>query len=408
VSGGVVFVEDMRSNVFALDLKTGEMRWQRLFDAANPGPDGLAVSGGRVYGATDSSAFALDAATGRPLWRRFLASQTARYVDMAPQVAGGLVFVSTLGYPPNGRGVLYALDGRTGRVRWSLDTIRGRWRLPAEAGGGGAWQTPSVDANEVFWGTANPLPYGGSAAHPNGGAYAGTALYTDSLLDVDAATGRLRWYDQVTPHDVRDYDFQLPPIIATIGGKNVVLGAGKAGIVIAWSRSTHRRLWQVDVGLHRNDRGPLPPTPVSVCPGLYGGVLTPMALSDGRLFVPVVDLCMQGSAHGYEDLGKVDVSRRGTGELIALDASNGARLWSRRLPEPDFGCATVGDGVVFTATFDGAVYAFDTGNGTVLWKQTMRAGINSCPSLASNMLLVGAGVPLSHGSVLELTAFTTG
>src|SRR5205823_4083466 len=114
VAGGVVYVQDMRSNVYALDLTTGKVLWRRLFAANNPGPNGVAVDGGRVYGATDSSAFALDAATGRIVWRHFLVTATARYVDMAPQVATGLVFVSTIGLPPNGRGVLYALDVATG------------------------------------------------------------------------------------------------------------------------------------------------------------------------------------------------------------------------------------------------------------------------------------------------------
>lgn len=407
VAGDVVYIQDMRSNVFALDLKTGKLLWRRLFDASNPGPDGVAVGDGRIYGATDSSAFALDAATGRPLWRHFLVTTTARYVDMAPQVASGLVYVSTLGYPPNGRGVLYALDARTGRIRWSRDTIKGAWRVPGEAGGGGAWQTPSVTGDDVFWGTANPLPYGGTKAHPNGGAYAGPALYTDSLLDVDAYTGALRWYDQVTRHDVRDFDFELPPILGSVHGRKVVMAAGKAGIVIAWDRQTHRRIWQTEVGAHRNDRGPLPSHPVSVCPGLLGGVLTPMAYADGNVYVPVVDLCMRASAYGYEDLAKVDIASRGTGSLVALDAETGRRVWTRKLPQPDFGCATVADGVVFTATFDGTVYALDTRSGAVVWKRRMRAGINSCPSLASNWLLVGAGVPRKDGSMLELAAFTT-
>jgi alcohol dehydrogenase (cytochrome c) len=407
VSGDLVYLQDMRSNVFALDLATGKVVWRRLFGATNPGPDGLAVDGGRVYGATDSSAFALDAATGRIVWRHFLVATTARYIDIAPQAAGGLVFLSTVGYPPNGRGVLYGLDAATGRTHWRLSTIKGRWRVPSEAGGGGAWQTPSVAGNDVYWGIANPLPYGGSRDHPNGSAYAGRALFTNSLLDVDAGTGKLVWYDQVTPHDVRDYDFQLPPILARVAGADLVIGAGKAGIVVAWNRTTHRRVWQTEVGIHRNDRGPLPPRPVLVCPGLYGGVLTPMALADGRVFVPVVDLCMRGSATGYEELDKVDVSGRGTGELVALDAATGKRVWERKLPQPDFGCATVADGVVFTATFDGTVYALDTRSGAVLWRQAMRAGINACPALVSNMLLVGAGVPLKHGAVLELTAWKT-
>jgi alcohol dehydrogenase (cytochrome c) len=407
VAAGVVYVQDMRSNVFALDLETGRILWRRLFGASNPGPDGVSVNGGRVYGATDSSAFALDAASGRPVWRHFLVTRTARYVDIAPQVAGGLVFVSTLGYPPNGRGVLYALDAATGAIRWSLDTIKGGWHVPAEAGGGGAWQTPSIAGNDVYWGTSNPLPYGGSRRHPNGGAYGGAALYTDSLLAVDARTGALRWHDQVTPHDVRDYDFQLPPILASIGGRQVVFGAGKAGVVVAWDRRTHRRLWQAQVGIHRHDTGPLPSHPVSVCPGLLGGVLTPMAYEASRLYVPVVDLCMRGSATGYEDLGKVDVSARGTGELLALAAGTGRRLWSRSLPQADLGCATVANGVVFTSTFDGTVYALDSDTGAVLWRERMRAGINACPSLASSWLLVGAGVPRRGGSVLELTALTT-
>ncbi len=408
VAGDTVYVQDMRSNVFALDLKTGRVLWRRLFDATNPGPDGLAVQDGRVYGATDSSAFALDASNGRPVWRHFLVTRTARYVDIAPQVADGVVYLSTVGYPPDGRGVLYALDAGTGRVRWSLSTIKGSWRIPAEAGGGGSWQTPSVAGSDVFWGTANPLPYGGSRSHPNGGAYAGEALYTDSLLDVDAQTGELRWYDQVTPHDVRDYDFQLPPVLGSSGGSEAVFGAGKAGTVIAWNRKTHDRIWQTEVGTHRNDRGPLPSHPVSVCPGLLGGVLTPMAYGGGRLYVPVVDLCMLGSAHGYEDLGRVDIAARGRGELVAVDAATGRHVWARRLPEPDFGCATLADGVVFTSTFDGTVYALDTRTGAVLWRASMRAGINSCPALASKWLLVGAGVPRDARSVLELTAFTTG
>jgi len=405
VAGGVVYVQDMKSNVFALDLKTGHVLWRRLFSATNPGPDGLAISGGRVFGATDASAFALDSATGRFVWRHDLVTATARYVDIAPQVANGIVYVSTIGLPPKGRGVLFALDAETGSIRWRLSTIKGRWRVPKEAGGGGAWETPSVADGEVFWGTANSYPYGGSRAHPNGSAHAGADLYTDSLLVVDARTGRLVWYDQVTPHDVRDYDFQLPPMIGSVDGRPVVFGAGKAGLVIAWDRSTHRRLWQTAVGIHRNDRGKLPRRSVSVCPGLLGGVETPMAIADGHLYVPVVDLCMHGSAIGYEPLDSVNVFRRGRGELVALDAATGRKVWTLRLAQPPFGCATVANGVVFTATLDGKVYGVDSGDGRVLWSASLRGGVNACPALASDTLLVGAGVPTGRHARLDLTAF---
>jgi len=72
-------------------------------------------------------------------------------------------------------------------------------------------------------------------------------------IRIDGRTGELLWYDQVTPHDVRDYDFQATPILATVGDADLVIGAGKAGRVIAWDRATRRRRWATEVGLHRND-----------------------------------------------------------------------------------------------------------------------------------------------------------
>ena len=221
--------------------------------------------------------------------------------------------------------------------------------MASQAGGGGAWYPPSVEGDLVFWGTANPYPYGGSKRYPNGDAYSGADLYTDSLLAIDARRGRLRWFDQVTKHDIRDYDFEDPPIVVSAAGSTRVIGAGKAGLVVAWNARTHQRVWVAKVGLRLHDRGPLPLRRIEVCPGLLGGVETPMAAADGLVFVPVVDLCMKGSAVGYEALGGVDVSK-GRGELVALNAVTGARVWERRLAGPDFGCATVANGVVFTST----------------------------------------------------------
>ncbi len=403
VVGDAVYVQDMESNVFALDRQTGRIRWRHRFAAGNPGPNGLAVAGARVYGATDTTVVALTATAGRLVWQRRIVSPAEQFVDTAPQIANGLVYMATIGYPPGGRGALYALDAATGAVRWKAPTIKGKWRYPREAGGGGAWYPPSVDgAGRVYWGTANPGPWGGTRRRPNGGSFPGPALFTDSLLALEGRTGRLAWYEQVTPHDVRDHDFQLSPVLA----HGLVIGAGKAGLVIAWDPTTHRRVWQASVGIHRNDRGPLPTRLVPVCPGLLGGVETPMAYAGGRVFVPVVDLCMRGSAYGYEPLARVDVSK-GRGELVALDAATGRRLWARSLPQPDFGCATAADGVVFTATFDGAVYGLDARDGSTLWTARLRAGINACPALASGLLLVGAGFPLPGRRVFELVAYGT-
>jgi alcohol dehydrogenase (cytochrome c) len=400
-----VYVQDLQSNVFALDRDTGALRWARRFRASNEGPNGLAVDNARVYGATDDAAFALSASTGKELWHRHLTSGSEQFVDVAPVAWKNLVFLSTVGYAPFGRGTIYALDAATGTVRWRFVTIAHPWRYPLEAGGGGLWYPVSVDGRgRLYAGNSNPTPWGGTAKRPNGAAFPGPVAYTDSLLVLDARTGRLLWHDQVTPHDVRDYDFEATPILATLGGTHLVLGAGKAGRVIAWNRDTRQRRWSAVVGLHRNDVGPLQRHRVTVCPGLLGGVETPMAYADGRLFVPVVDLCGWGSAVAQQKLTTVDPSH-GRGRLVALDATTGRTMWERRLPSPDFGCATVANDVVFTSTYDGTVYALAARNGAILWRMKMRAGVNACPAVVGDLLLVGAGIRLPDRATPELVAF---
>jgi outer membrane protein assembly factor BamB len=393
VFGSTIYIQDSTSSVYAIDRSTGKLRWEHRFAAPNFGRNGLAYSSGSLYGSTDTTAFALSAKTGRLLWTRRLVTPVEQYVDIAPLIANNLVYVSTVGYPPGGRGSLYALDAHSGAIEWTFSTIKGLWRHPALAGGGGAWYTPSLDAKgNVYWGIANPYPIAGTRALPNGGAYPGAALYTDSVVELDGRTGRLLWHDQVTQHDVRDLDFQLPPIqVPGSGGvPGLVIGGGKAGLVVAWNAATHARAWETSVGRHVNDRGPLPDHEVTVCPGFYGGVETPMAYSGGTVFVPVVDLCARGKASGYEPISKLDPAD-GTGELTALEATSGAHEWTRMFPQPDLGCATVASGVVFTSTFNGRIYGLDTRTGATLWQARAAAGINGCPALSGGMLLVAAG-----------------
>ena len=370
-----MYVQDLRSNVFALAVESGAVRWEHRYNFLNDGPNGLALGDGRIYGETDSDAFALDPGTGRELWRRHLTSQTEQFVDVAPVFWQGLVFIGTVGYVPGGRGAVYALDARTGTTRWKFDTIKEPWAKPLEAGGGGIWNPVSVDDDgRLYVGTANPDPWGGSRDLPNGGAFPGRALYTDSLVVLDARSGRLLWHDQVTPHDVRDHDFQATPVIA--GDR--VIGAGKGGRVIAWDRESRRRVWTASVGLHLNDEGPLPRRKVRVCPGLLGGVETQMAYADDRLFVPVVDLCFPESAITSTHLDSIDPAE-GKGSLVALDVSSGKRLWARRFPSANFGCATIANDVVFTQTYDGNVYALAADDGRILWTDTPARGLELVP-----------------------------
>jgi outer membrane protein assembly factor BamB len=401
IVGDTVYAQDLSSSVSAIDARTGGVRWTFRVQAPNDGPNGLALVGSRIFGATDTTVFALDRNTGRRLWTRRLVGRYEQFIDIAPLAARGLVFTSTVGFAPGGRGALYALDQRTGRIRWRFQTIRDPWAFPT-AGGGGAWYPPSIAADgRLYFGISNPGPWGGSPTRPNGGMYPGPVPYTDALVALTASSGSLLWYDQVTKHDVRDHDLEASPII--VG--RVVFGAGKGGRVVAWDRVSGKRLWTRAVGTHFHDLGPLPLKPTTVCPGLWGGVLTPMAYAKGRLFVPVVEQCMRESA--VDPAALADLTR-GNGVLIALSAKTGKQIWQRRLGSPTTGCATVAGDVVFVPTLEGRVFALAASDGRTLWQTQTRAGINGCPSIAGGLLLVGAGAPTADGKrgVPELTAYT--
>ena len=400
IRGNTVYLQDSTSSVYALDVHSGALLWKHTVAAPNDGPNGLTISGSRIFSATDTTAFALDAATGRELWERRLANQFEQFVGIAPIVDRGRVYVSTQGFPPGGRGVLYALSAATGRIVWRFQTVKEPWPHPESSGGGGVWYPVSIDDHgNVYAGIANPGPWGGSKAFPNGRWFSGPALYTDSLVVLAGATGKLLWHDQVTPHDIRDYDFEVSPILATIGARDVVFGAGKAGRVVAWDRTARTRLWSRAVGTHLHDLGPLPVQTTRVCPGLLGGVLTPMAYADGRLFVPVVDLCSQESAVSSKS-AFARPPAEGKGSVYALDASTGKTVWQRSLGSAPFGCATVARDAVIVPTYDGRLIAFAAADGRTLWHTQLRAGNNSCPAVGKDVLVVAAGA--KHPSIAHL------
>jgi outer membrane protein assembly factor BamB len=396
LAGDTVYIQDSASTVYALDARTGRLRWKHVYDAPNDGPNGVAVAGPRLYTATDTTAVALDARTGRTLWAHRLVNRFEQFVGIAPVVDRGRVYLSTQGFAPGGRGAVYALAAGTGKTVWRFDTIAAPWPH-AGAGGGGAWNPVSVDGRgNVYVGNSNPDPWGGSKRFPNGGVFAGQALYTDSLLVLDGRTGTLLWADQVTRHDVRDYDFQASPIVTD----RAVFGAGKAGRVVAWERATHRRLWSRAVGTHLHDLGPLPQRTTTVCPGLLGGVLTPMAYARGLLLVPVVELCSRESAVSTPN-AFARPPAEGKGVLYALDAASGKTVWRRQLASAPFGCATAARDAVIVPTFDGRVSIFDARDGRRVWRTQLAAGINACPAVGRNLLVVAAGA----GHPAEVAAF---
>src|SRR6201999_4162909 len=148
-----------------------------------------------------------------------------------------------------GGGILLALSASTGRELWPFSTVAGAAAGGVRAlglGSGGAWETPLVGSDgSVTFGTGNPYQsIGGAINHPS------QQLYTDSEVNLSAATGKLRWYYQAVPNDFKDYDLQASPIAATVRGVPAVIGGGKMGYVYAMNSSTGALLWKTPVGAH--------------------------------------------------------------------------------------------------------------------------------------------------------------
>jgi alcohol dehydrogenase (cytochrome c) len=403
---GTVYFQDLNSNVFAVNRTTGKLLWKHTFNKPSIGPNGVAFGNGRIYGATEANAFALDAQNGKLIWSRKLTGNNREGIDMAPQVYDNNVLFSTV--PGNGLssfyqggalGVVWALDSATGKPKWTFNTVQDGaklWGNPKVNSGGGLWYPPSVDSQgRVFISVANPAPLYGTKKFPNGTSRPGPDLYTNSVVALDGQTGKLLWFHQALPHDIRDYDLMIPAIITTLPVQGVdteaVLVAGKMGKVYAYRADNGQQLWTQSVGRHQNDIGLLPRKPVDIFPGDTGGVETPMALAANRLFVPWVDLGTRADATGLPGgLAGPTNFRAGRGGLAALDATSGKVLWKNKLASMDFGAATVANDVVFTSDYAGTIYAFDTATGKTLWTKKASAGINSFPAVDGDTLLVGA------------------
>jgi outer membrane protein assembly factor BamB len=418
IDKGVIYSQDLASNVQALNLESGEVLWTATFEAPDEGPNGIVVAEGKVFGATPTEAFALDQKTGQQLWSTKLTRNEQEGIDMAPGYQDGLVYVSTVpvttetAYEGGAVGTLWALDAKSGKKKWHFDTVpKSLWGNPKVNSGGGAWYPPAFDGKgSMYVGIGNPAPFPGTSEHPWGSSRPGPNLYTDSLLKLNAKTGKLDWYHQVTPHDLYDWDFQGPPILLKVGGKEVVAAAGKSGIVLAADPKTGKVLWQVAVGKHNghDDDGLLAMrgeeskigAPVTVYPGDLGGVIAPMSTDGKMLFVPVVNNPGR-IVSGSEDEEPGPTS----GEIVALDAATGKVAWKEEVAGPAFGATTVVNDLVFATTYEGALSAFNAKTGQVVWREQLPAGTNSGVMAEGNMLIAPAGVAATETAAPQIVAF---
>jgi alcohol dehydrogenase (cytochrome c) len=226
VVDGIMYVTSA-NQCYALDAGSGRELWHfrrhrtpGLVGNATGGMNrGIALAADRVFMVTDNAhLIALHRFTGALLWETEMADWHQNYnATSAPLVVGNLVVSGTAGGEQGVRGFVAAYDQATGKEAWRFWTVPKRGEPGSETWKGSgiehpssvAWFTGTYDSqlHMVYWPTGNPGP------DYNDDQRQGDNLYSCSILALDAATGKLKWYYQFTPHDVWDWDATEPPLL---------------------------------------------------------------------------------------------------------------------------------------------------------------------------------------------------
>lgn len=261
---GILDTPSPTRKVIALDAATGKELW-KWDPAKERSGKGGARQRGLVYWVNDAGGeqriltgvgsflFALDAKTGAVI-REFgdngsvnlgsgLNTPGVMYKDVL--ILGGI----------GGKGVIRALDVRTGEQRWIFHLIPrpgevGYDTWPEEAyktaTGAMPWCGQSLDEERgivyVATKTAEPDFYGGERHGMN--------LFANCVLALNASTGERLWYFQIVHHDLLDKDLPCPPVLLTVnhGGKKIdaVAQGTKHGLLFVFNRVTGEPLWPIE------------------------------------------------------------------------------------------------------------------------------------------------------------------
>jgi PQQ-dependent dehydrogenase (methanol/ethanol family) len=373
-------------STFAIDAATCTELWRHSYSP--PGAEGLPVNRGvALYrgkvlrGTSDGHLLALDAETGKLLWDVWVASAQRGYnINGAVAAFGGKVFVGQGGADRGATGHVYAFDVETGRLVWTFDAVpTGKqpgaesWAKGTELGGGSSWTSITVDpkSRQIF------VPVGNPGADMDGALRPGDNLYTDSIVALNADTGKLDWYVQQVPHDTHDWDTAAAPALYEVDGHNYMAVASKDGWLYIYDRDTRRLIAKSEMDTHLNTDKPLVPgVEMRVCPGTLGGAEWNGPAFDPKtrtLFVNSVDWCgtfkpqtAPGSTFGGNM--RYDLIDRTSGWTHAFDAVTGAVKWVRHEERPMLaGVTPTAGGLVFTGTASGKFQALNAATGALLY-----------------------------------------
>jgi len=391
-------------------------------------PSILAVNRGAAYldgllfrGSQDGRVFAYDFKTGKRVWETTIADvKNGETVPAAPIAWEGLVFVGNAGSDyKGGKGRMYALDARTGKIIWEFylvprtegDPVRGpqgksppdltTWKnVPgAPISGGGTWSSSTLDPTTGLL----YVPGGNPAPDFDISVREGENLFTDSVVVLDAKTGDYKNHFKIVPRDWHDHDVSNPPaLIQTMGGKKLMAVAPKNGHLHGFDLADNKLLYKVPVTTIENLDVPFSPDKdVHFCPGAVGGEEWNSPAYDPRtnlILIGDVDWCttvklqtreeVLATSHGQPWMGMYyinPVNALGkqaradgywSGWLHAVDADTGVWKWRLRTNYPIVGAITpTAGGLVFFGDVGGNFYALNAANGQKLWGQQIGGAI---------------------------------
>jgi PQQ-dependent dehydrogenase (methanol/ethanol family) len=409
VADGVMYATGP-NQVFALDPRTGHQIWQYsrprttglVSDASLGTNRGVAILGDNLFMVTDNAhLIALNRVTGRLVWEVVMWDEAQKYGGtVTPLVVNDMVIAGVSGGDWGIRGFVAAYKARTGERVWRRWTVPAAgepgfetWRGTAVSQGGGAtWLTGSYDpgSNTLFWATGNPWP--DSDDRERGG----DNLFTDCVLALDAATGKLKWYYQFTPHDVRDWDANEPNVLVDTNfrgqDRKLLLHADRNGFFYVFDRTNgqlllsekfiRRLTWATGIG--PDGRPVRVPEGDRSCPehatNWQATAFSPMT----RLYyVVATEKCVVKLSPGS---WKTEAPREdpGTKYLRALEIETGKIRWEIPQAGPADGKRMAGvlgtaGGVLFYGDASGYFVAVDERDGKTLWRVPLNGVIKTSP-----------------------------
>jgi alcohol dehydrogenase (cytochrome c) len=416
--------------VVALDAVTGRQYWRlpRLLDPkayynAYEVNKGLAIAGDTLFWATvDCHLLAIDAKTGRIIWNKVLVDFKKGYqYNVAPLVIRNMVILGPATNEAGANCWVAAYDVKTGEEIWRFNTAPISEDAPEtktwagnswQHGGSPIWNGGSYDpeTNLTFWGTGNPNPgWNGDTRAP------GDNLYSDSVIALDADTGKLKWHYQFTPGDEYDWDATQVPVLVDMNWqgrpRKLMLWANRNGFFYVLDRVTGefllgkafvKQTWNLGFDHGRPVKNPefwpKPMGGIVVSPGTQGGTnWYPPSYSPrtGLFYVPTWE--NSGGRSAKYDAGQWKEGQRytgstppddavaprprslrvpatfrkeeeGYGAIRALDPTTGEKKWEFKMVNyTESGVLSTAGDLVFGGGMDGTFVALDAKTGELLW-----------------------------------------